>query len=326
MALAGGAIVVAGLVIGGLGERPSAAELGAGAKPSRLTTVSSNRYEYWRVGLAAFADHPSAASAPGGFRVRWLQERKVREAVRDVHSLELEQLVELGLVGLLALAAFLAGVLLAARTALRRDPAAAAGAAAAALVWLLHASIDWDWQLPAVTLPALALAGSARGDQRALSGSSRRRAANARVARRRVVARQHREDRPRRRGCRARAGRRPRSRQRPLGLPPGARQQGEVHVRRGVGVEQPRRLQVVLRPRQPGGRAPGPQRRRAVLLEAPVAQHERQPGEHEHGDGRDGDPGRRHSSSAIRGASRLNTQTAETQTSAKTATAGSSRA
>ena len=80
--------------------------------------------------------------------------------MRDVHSLELEQLAELGLVGLLALAAFLAGVLLAARTALRRDPAAAAGAAAAALVWLLHASIDWDWQLPAVSLPALVLAGA----------------------------------------------------------------------------------------------------------------------------------------------------------------------
>ena len=160
VALAGGAIVVAGLVIGGLAERPSAAELAAGAKPSRLTTVSSNRYEYWRVGLAAFADHPIGGLGAGGFRVRWLQERKIREAVRDVHSLELEQLAELGLVGLLALATFLGGVLLAARSALRRNPAAAAGAAAAALVWLLHASIDWDWQLPAVSLPALVLAGA----------------------------------------------------------------------------------------------------------------------------------------------------------------------
>ena len=33
-------------------------------------------------------------------------------------------------------------------------------AAAAALAWLLHASIDWDWQLPAVSLPALVLAGA----------------------------------------------------------------------------------------------------------------------------------------------------------------------
>jgi len=27
-------------------------------------------------------------------------------------------------------------------------------------VWLLHASIDWDWQMPAVTLPALIAAGA----------------------------------------------------------------------------------------------------------------------------------------------------------------------
>jgi len=27
-------------------------------------------------------------------------------------------------------------------------------------VWFLHASIDWDWQLPAVTLPAIVLAGA----------------------------------------------------------------------------------------------------------------------------------------------------------------------
>jgi hypothetical protein len=27
-------------------------------------------------------------------------------------------------------------------------------------VWLLHASIDWDWQLPAVTLPAIVLGGA----------------------------------------------------------------------------------------------------------------------------------------------------------------------
>ena len=51
------------------------------------------------------------------------------------------------------------GVIAAARTALRRRPEAAAGAAAASMAFLLHASIDWDWQLPAVALPAVTLAG-----------------------------------------------------------------------------------------------------------------------------------------------------------------------
>ena len=65
----------------------------------------------------------------------------------------------LGIVGLLAFAVLVAGVALAGTRALRRDRARATGAAVALLVWFLHASIDWDWQLPAVSLPAVALAG-----------------------------------------------------------------------------------------------------------------------------------------------------------------------
>jgi O-Antigen ligase len=152
--------VAIGLVAGGLAEQPSASELAAGAQARRLTTASSNRYEYWRVGLAAFADRPLQGLGAAGFRVRWLQERPIPEAVRDVHSIELEQAAELGLPGLLAFAALLAGAFLAGRTALRRDPAAAAGAVAATLAWLLHASIDWDWQIPAVSLPAVILTGA----------------------------------------------------------------------------------------------------------------------------------------------------------------------
>ena len=152
--------VAVGLVIGGLRERPSEAELAAGASATRLTTVSSNRYEYWRVGLRAFADHPLAGLGAGGFRVAWLQERTIPEAVRDAHSLEVEIAAELGLVGLMAFGLLAGGVAAAARGALRSRPEAAAGPAAALLAWFLHASIDWDWQLPAVTLPAVVLAGA----------------------------------------------------------------------------------------------------------------------------------------------------------------------
>ena len=150
---------VLGLVVGGLGERPTQAELSATAQAGRLTTVSSNRYEYWRVALLAFERDPLNGAGSGGFRVVWRQERRIPEAVLDVHSLPLEMAAELGLVGLAALLAWLAGVLLAARRALQRDRATAIGWCAAALVWVLHASIDWDWQLPAVPLPAIVLAG-----------------------------------------------------------------------------------------------------------------------------------------------------------------------
>jgi hypothetical protein len=153
-------LVAIGLVVGGLGERPSEAELARGAEAGRLTTVSSNRYDYWRAGLAAFAREPLTGLGAGGFRVEWLRERDIAESVKDVHSLELEMLAELGLPGFLAFAALLAGVALAARDVLRADPAAVAGTSAALAAWLLHASIDWDWQFPAVTLPAIVLAGA----------------------------------------------------------------------------------------------------------------------------------------------------------------------
>lgn len=159
VATAAVAVALAGLLVGGLGERPTEAELAAGAGAGRLATVSSNRYEYWRVGVQALGERPLTGLGAGGFRVEWLKERRIEEAVRDTHSLPVEIAAELGLPGLLAFAALVAGVMLAARLALRRHRALAAGAGAALTTWFLHAGIDWDWQLPAVTLPAVALAG-----------------------------------------------------------------------------------------------------------------------------------------------------------------------
>ena len=160
IAAAGVCVALLGLVVGSLGERPSHEELARGAEAGRLGSVSSNRYEYWRVGLGAFARQPLTGVGAGGFRVEWLREREFREAVKDAHSLEVEMAAELGLIGLLGLVLLAGGVAAAGVAAMRCSPAAAAGPAAATLAFGLHASIDWDWQLPAVTLPAIVLAGA----------------------------------------------------------------------------------------------------------------------------------------------------------------------
>jgi glycerol uptake facilitator-like aquaporin len=70
-----------------------------------------------------------------------------------------ETLAELGIVGFAFLALFLAGVAIAATRAWRIDPARSTGPAAALVVWATHCAIDWDWQMPALTLVALVLAG-----------------------------------------------------------------------------------------------------------------------------------------------------------------------
>ena len=167
VAAAAAALCVAGLVAGGMVEDAERSE-SAAPSPARLASVSSLRYEYWRVGAEAFARDPIQGTGAGGFRVVWRMERRVPHAVTEVHSLPLEMAAELGLPGLLLFALFVGGVASAGRRALRQGAPLAPGAAAVCLAWLLHATIDWDWQLPAVTLPALVLAGGllAAGEER----------------------------------------------------------------------------------------------------------------------------------------------------------------
>src|SRR3712207_5571742 len=63
------------------------------------------------------------------------------------------------------------------RRALRAGAPLAARASAACVAWLLHASIDWDLQVPAVTLPAIVLAGAlVAASERSAARRSERRA------------------------------------------------------------------------------------------------------------------------------------------------------
>jgi O-antigen ligase len=107
----------------------------------------------------AFIDDPARGTGAGGFRVAWRQHRRVNTGANEVHSLVLEMVAELGVLGLVFLSLFVGGVAAAGREALRRRVPLAPGACAVCIMWLLHAAIDWDWQLTAVTLPALVLAG-----------------------------------------------------------------------------------------------------------------------------------------------------------------------
>ncbi len=64
------------------------------------------------------------------------------------------------MVGAVFLLAFLGGTALAAREAYRAAPALAAGPIAGFVVYVAHSPLDWDWQMPAVTLIGLVLAGA----------------------------------------------------------------------------------------------------------------------------------------------------------------------
>jgi hypothetical protein len=149
-------IVLAALATAAYVENRPGREVATGATTERLGSLQSRRYEYWEVAARTAAAHPVAGVGAGGFRVEWLRERPRPEPASDAHSLPLETLAELGLVGLLLLSGFAVAVAACAR---QLPPAVAAGPAAALAVWALHAGLDWDWEMPALTLVAIILTG-----------------------------------------------------------------------------------------------------------------------------------------------------------------------
>jgi hypothetical protein len=121
---------------------------------SRLFTLSSNgRIELWDVAQEDADDHPWVGAGSGSFETYWYVHRPSSQNVRDAHSLYFETLAELGPLGLALLGLMLAVPLAALPHA--RDWHLAGAAAAAYGAFLLHTAVDWDWEMPAVTLAAL---------------------------------------------------------------------------------------------------------------------------------------------------------------------------
>ena len=110
------------------------------------------RVDYWSVAWSQWEENTWLGAGAGTFAQYW-QREEAAVAVRDAHSLYLETLAELGPVGLLLLLGALAVPILAALSA-RDDPLVGIGASAYT-AYLVHAGLDWDWEMPAVTLAGL---------------------------------------------------------------------------------------------------------------------------------------------------------------------------
>ena len=138
--LVGGALALAGVGVFGV-------ILGGATEP---------RVSYYHVAWHDFLAHPMLGSGAGTFGHAWLESGQVVQwgGALDAHSLYLETLAELGPVGLCLLAAFLLYPL--GRAVERRTLPLAPAAAGATVAFLLHAGLDWDWELPAVVVAGLA--------------------------------------------------------------------------------------------------------------------------------------------------------------------------
>ncbi|MBA3348414.1 MAG: O-antigen ligase family protein [Actinobacteria bacterium] len=143
----------------------------------RLFTLSgSGRVDIWRAGVASVEREPLLGVGAGAFERVWQRDQRWIFVARDAHSLYLETLVELGPIGLALLLGAL-GVPLLACLLTRREPVVPA-ALGAYTAYLVHAGIDWDWELTGVTLTALTIASlgliaARRRDRRRLGLRSR---------------------------------------------------------------------------------------------------------------------------------------------------------
>jgi hypothetical protein len=111
----------------------------------------SGRYQFWSAALDAFEAHPLNGIGAGGYEAYWHQHGSLAVPVRDAHSLFIESMAELGIVGLLLVLGFLGvAVVSGGRRGPTHSPGPALGAALAVLAaGILSAAIDWTWELPA---------------------------------------------------------------------------------------------------------------------------------------------------------------------------------
>ncbi len=158
---AGGPVDVAHRAADAFGERPA----GEADLQRRLLSTSGNgRDEYWRVAWAMVEDEPVLGARRRKLRDPVVSGRSVAFHARDAHNLYLETLAELGPVGLVLLVATLA-LPLAALPAARRYRLRA-GRRGAFGAYLVHAGVDWDWEMPVVTIPAIFCAASCSRSER----------------------------------------------------------------------------------------------------------------------------------------------------------------
>lgn len=138
------------------------------SSPSRLfTDASGNRWTWWKEALGAFSARPLTGWGAGSFPVVHLLFRHNKVSVDHAHSALFQWLAEDGLPGTLAVIGGWVLLLVVAIRAVRARTGSerllAAALAGAVLAYSLHALIDWDWDIPGVTLPVLTLLGVLAG-------------------------------------------------------------------------------------------------------------------------------------------------------------------
>ena len=135
---------------------------GPGSGAGRLGSVSGqSRYQLWSSAVRENKTRPLTGTGSGTFEFWWARDGDTTETVRDTHSLYLQTLGELGIVGFALIMAFLGAIVVGGVRRLLAAPARDRPLYAAALAgfaaFCITAVFDWMWQIPALPVAALLL-------------------------------------------------------------------------------------------------------------------------------------------------------------------------
>ena len=171
------------IAAGGLALAGGPAAAARSVADSRFTAgPGSGRYDFWRVAALEFARNPVGGVGADNFAHDYVRDREGHEEPLYPHSLVMRAVAQTGAVGAALLAVFFGAVAMTVRRAddVRRPVMVAALVTGA--VWLIHGSLDWLWEMPAVGAPAMAALGLAAGLARREAAGPARVPPGARIA------------------------------------------------------------------------------------------------------------------------------------------------
>ena len=130
-----------------------------------LSSSGSGRWQFWGAAISEFEAHPLNGGGAGSWGAWWLEHGSLPGVFTQyAHSLYLEALAELGIVGLLLIGGcVVVSVLGAVRSALALGSSEIAAAAACGIAFFVAAAYDWVWQLSGIAVVGVGMLGIALG-------------------------------------------------------------------------------------------------------------------------------------------------------------------
>jgi len=134
----------------------------------------SSRWKIWEEAIANWQEHPLAGTGAQSFPLVHLALRQSGSLfVKNPHGILFQLVTELGLIGLLFGAMFivtgLTGSMLSfCRVSDRWEKGLLGTFISMSFIYLIHTSYDWDWNIPALTMPFFFFTGITMGWRRAV--------------------------------------------------------------------------------------------------------------------------------------------------------------